>query len=204
MGESWSTFSNVLKFEVRGQIIPPTAPMGLSATAGDGRVTLSWDDSGNSNISKYQYRQGSGSPLVWESWMDISNSGATTTTYTVTGLTNGTEYSFQVRAVVGTTNGPASTTVTATLMVPPMVSIARQGSAAVTEGANVVFRVTASRAVTTNLTVNLTISEAAGSNFVASDDGDMKTVTIPASSRSMTYTVATEDDSTDEPNGRSR
>ena len=197
-------FSLKVKFAIKGQVNPPppAAPMSLSATAGDGRVTLSWDDLGNSNISKYQYRQGSGSPLVYGSWTDINNSDATTTTHTITSLTNGTEYSFQVRAVAGgSVNGAESSTVTATPMVSPTVSIARQGSAAVTEGADVIFRVTVSRTVTTDLTVNLTITEAAGSNFIASNNKGMKTVDIPASSRSMTYTIATADDNTDEPNG---
>ena len=200
---SWLSSTNAVAFAINGQANPPPpAPTGLTATAGDGRVTLSWDDPGNINISKYQYRQGSGSPFSWGSWTDINNSDASTTTYyTVTGLTNGTEYSFQVRAMAGTLNGTASATVTATPLAPPVVTIARQGSAAVTEGMDVVFRVTASRTVTANLTVNLTIAEAAGSNFIASNNKGMKTVDIPASSRSMTYTVATEDDNMDESNG---
>ena len=194
-----SPIPTIPRFEVRGQIITTT---GLTATAGDGRVTLSWDDPGNINISKYQYRQGSGSPLVWESWTDISNSSATTTRHTVTGLTNGTEYSFQVRAVaVGSVNGTESSTVTATPLAPPVVTIVRQGSAAVTEGGSVMFKVTASRTVTANLTVNLSIAEAAGSNFVDSNDKGMKMVMIPASSARVTYTVATVNDTADEPNG---
>ena len=195
---SWANLSDVPRFEVRGQIIPSPAPTGLSTTAGDGRVILSWDDPSNSNISKYQYRQGTGSPLVWESWTDIGSSDATTTTHTVTGLTNGTEYSFQVRAVVGTTNGTESATVTATPLVP---EITITGGTAVTEGTAAVFTVSASPVPASNLTVNITIADAAGSDFIASNNKGMKTVTIPASSGSVTYTVATEDDNMDESNG---
>ena len=200
---SWLSITNALAFAINGQVNPPppNAPTGLTATAGGGRVTLSWSDPGNSNISKYQYRQGSGSPLVYGSWTDIGSSDATTTTHNVTSLTNGTEYSFQVRAVAGTLTGTESATVTATPMVPPVVSIARQGNAAVTEGGSVMFRVTASRTVTTDLKVNLSVAEAAGSDFIASDNKGIKTVDIPASSGSMTYTVATEDDNMDESNG---
>ena len=199
----WNTGNYTIRFAINGTpITPPNAPTGVTATAGNGQVSLSWSDPGNSNISKYQYRQGTGSPLVWGSWMDIINSDATTTTHTITGLSNGTEYSFQVRAVAGgSVNGTASATVTATPLAPPVVSIARQGSSAVIEGGSVMFRVTASQTVTANLTVNLTIAEAAGSNFIASNNKGMKTVDIPASSRSMTYTVATVNDADDEPNG---
>ena len=199
---SWVSTTNVLVFAINGQVNPPPpASTGLTATAGDRQVTLSWSDPSNSTISKYQYRQGSGSPLIWESWTDITNSDASTTTHTVTGLTNGTEYSFQVRAMAGTLNGTASATVTATPLAPPVVTIARQGSAAVTEGMDVVFRVTASRTVTTDLKVNLSVAEAAGSDFIASNNKGMKMVMIPASSGSVTYTVATEDDNMDESNG---
>jgi len=86
----------------------PAAPTGLKATAGNRRATLSWDNPSNSDITKYQYRQGSGS------WTDIANSDADTTSHVVTGLTNDVTYSFQVRAVAGNLNGTPSATVTAT------------------------------------------------------------------------------------------
>ena len=197
---NWQSLTDVIQFAVNGQVNPPPpdAPTGVTATAGDGQVALSWADPSNSQISKYQYRQGSGSPLVWESWTDIPNSDATTTTHTVTGLTNGTEYSFQVRAFVGATAGTESATETAT---PRMPEITITAGMAVTEGTAAVFTISASPVPASNLTVNLTIAESAGSDFVASDDEDMKTVTIPASSGSVTYTVATEDDNMDESNG---
>ena len=90
-------------------VVTPPKITGVTATAGDGQVTLTWNNPDNPVISDYQYRQGSGSPLVWESWTDIGSSDANTTEHTVTGLTNGTEYSFAVRARIGTTTGPEST-----------------------------------------------------------------------------------------------
>ena len=92
----------------------PAAPTGLTATAGDAQIALSWANPGNSDIDKYQYRQGTGSPVVWGSWTDIGSSGAATTAHTVASLTNGTEYSFQIRAADGTANSTASNTATAT------------------------------------------------------------------------------------------
>ena len=109
-------------------------------------MSLSWSDPGNSAISKYQVRQATTSAGVASaSWTDIASSGATTTSHTVTGLTNGTAYYFQIRAVAGSLNGTASSTDFDVVVNPvtPSVSIARQGSGSVTEGADVVFRVTA-------------------------------------------------------------
>ena len=200
--DSYTKTNAILRFSINGQAgIAPPAPTGFTVTSGNAQVALNWADPSNSDITKYQFRQGTGTTITWDSWTDITNSDATTTTHTITGLTNGTEYSFQVRAVAGSLDGTESSTVTATPMVPPVVSIARQGNAAVTEGADVIFRVTASRTVTTDLKVNLSVAEAAGSDFIASNNKGMKMVMIPASSGSVTYTVATEDDNMDESNG---
>ena len=87
----------------------PAAPGGLNATPGDEQVTLSWDDPGDDTITKYQYRYGEfdGGSLILD-WTDISGSGADTTTYTVTGLTNDTVYFLDVRAVNSAGNGALS------------------------------------------------------------------------------------------------
>ncbi len=107
-----STNFTVLQIRVNGQIRAPAAPMNLSATPDDGQVTLSWTNPANNTITKYQYRRKTDTG-TYGSWTDIPNSGDTTTSYTVTGLTNGTEYTFGVRAVNAGGNGAAST-VTAT------------------------------------------------------------------------------------------
>ena len=72
----------------------PSAPRNLVAIGGDEQVTLTWDapeDDDDDAITDYEYRiDGKGR------WISI---GSTDTTYTVTGLVNGTEYTFEVRAV---------------------------------------------------------------------------------------------------------
>ena len=73
---------------------PPGAPRNLTAVGGDGEVVLSWDtpeSDGGAEITDYEYRINGRNP-----WISI---GSTETTHTVTGLVNGTEYTFQVRAV---------------------------------------------------------------------------------------------------------
>ena len=93
----------------------PNAPTGLSATAGDTEVDLSWTLPTNaSSIEKVQVRYAAGSSVPSNTpWTDIPNS-ASATRHTVTGLTNGTEYAFQVRAANGSGEGAASNTATAT------------------------------------------------------------------------------------------
>ena len=82
----------------------------------------------------------------------------------------------------------------------PSVTIAA-GTSPVTEGTAASFTVTAVPAPEANLSISLTVAEAAGSNFVTSgNEGSNKTVTIPTSG-TMTYTVATVGDDTDEPSG---
>jgi len=70
----------------------PATPTNLAATAfADSAVTLGWDaaDTNGSAILRYEYRIGTGTGI---------SVGLSTST-TVSGLTNGTIYSFQVRAV---------------------------------------------------------------------------------------------------------
>ena len=82
----------------------------------------------------------------------------------------------------------------------PIVTIAAGN--AVTEGAAASFTVSASPAPASRLTVHLTVADAPGADFVASDDqGSGKTVTINAGSSSATYSVPTALDSNDEPSG---
>ena len=71
----------------------PAKPTGLSAAPGNAEATLTWDDPQDPSITKYQVKQGAAN------WADISGSRADTTSHTVGTLTNGTAYTFQIRAV---------------------------------------------------------------------------------------------------------
>ena len=79
------------------------------AAGGGGEVVLGWDapsSDGGAAITDYEYRINGQNP-----WISI---GSTNTTYPVTGLVNGTEYTFQVRAVnrVGKSFAPSQVEVT--------------------------------------------------------------------------------------------
>ena len=106
---SWSNGTDArIKIKVKGENKPPAAPANLSPTVGNGQVTLSWDDPGNDTITKYQYNTDGGT-----NYTDVPGSSATTTSYNVSSLTNGTQYTLAVRAVNDGGEGTAST-VTAT------------------------------------------------------------------------------------------
>ena len=78
------------------------APSNLAAAPGDGQVTLSWDDPETTEIRKYQLKIGSGA------FADIPSSDAATTSHMVTGLTNGTTYTFELRAYDSNAAGPSA------------------------------------------------------------------------------------------------
>ena len=87
----------------------PDAPTNLLAVGGDGQVVLTWDapeDDGGTAITDYQYQIDQTGE-----WISI---GSTDTTHTVTGLTNGTAYVFQVRAVNAAGNSAPSNQTEAT------------------------------------------------------------------------------------------
>ena len=90
----------------------PVAPKGVTAVPGDSQVALSWDDPGDSTITKYQYRKVTSNTVngpfdfAAAAWVDITGSGASTTSHTITGLENSSDtvtsdvvYGFQVRAL---------------------------------------------------------------------------------------------------------
>ncbi len=82
---------------------------------------------------------------------------------------------------------------------PVVVSIAP--GAGVSEGADATFTLSAAPAPASALSVTLAVSEGAGSNFVGAGDEGTATVVIPGGVAGATFTVATTDDTTDEPDG---
>ena len=96
----------------------PAAPTSLNAAPGDSQVLLSWRYSGyQTSITGFQYQQKTGGDFG-DDWTDITGSTAGTRFHIVTGLANGTEITFRVRAVnvtIGSdaTDPPASARPTA-------------------------------------------------------------------------------------------
>ena len=79
---------------------PPAAPNGLTATAGNTSVALSWTANSEGDLAGYNvYRFDSPS-----TYTKINGSLLTSPVYTATGLTNGDPYTFVVTAVDTSTN----------------------------------------------------------------------------------------------------
>ena len=94
----------------------PDAPGGLSASPGNGQVTLSWGapaDNGGAPIVRYEYRVSADAGTSWApDWTgvpdgaDPGSDAGDERTFDVVGLTNSTAYRFEVRAYNGTHFGP--------------------------------------------------------------------------------------------------
>lgn len=106
----------------------PSAPAGLSATAGNAQVSLSWTAStGATSYNVYRGTSSGGETSI--------ATGVTTTSYTNTGLTNGTVYYYKVAAVnANGTSGlsnEASATPQGTAPAAPTGLVATAGNAQV-------------------------------------------------------------------------
>ena len=102
----------------------PAKPV-VTGQAGVGQVTLSWPNPNDGTITGYQVQQSTDGGTTWDpAWTAIAGSDKDTTTHTVTGLTNGTAYTFQIRAMQGTVAGAESDTVTATPLANPAPAFA--------------------------------------------------------------------------------
>ena len=192
-GLSWTSGTSITVKLI--ELTPPAAITNLSATPGRDQIRLNWTvpDDHDTAITKFQYQSKAGSD-AYSDWMDISDSGPTTASHTVTRLSNRTLYRFRVRAVNGDGDALASNEVSARPV--PVVSIA--GGAAVTEGTSATFTLTATPAPTGNITVTVTVADSGA--FAGTSQTGARTVTI-GTGGTGTLTVTTVGDQTDEPTG---
>ncbi len=170
---------------------PPSKPPSLSATGGNASAALSWDAAQGAEsltYSKWQYRYKTTGG--YGSWTDMTDSDKDTTSYTVTGLTNGTAHTFQVRAF-NDVAGAASDEASATPKTPPGFSFS-SSSVSVPEGGTQTYMVQLATEPTASVTVSvvreagsghdtdLTVSSGASLTFTTSNWNTDQTVTLAA------------------------
>jgi hypothetical protein len=163
----------------------PTAPLGLTASGGNGSVGLSWSvpaSNGGSPVTGYNiYRStspgGEGTTAI--------QTGVTTTSYTDSTVTNGTTYYYKVAAVNAGGTSPQSNEASATPSVPSAAAyVGRVGSATASAsrttisvpvgGSGVVaghtLVVSLLLSSTTHLTTAVTATDSAGNSYVVARD----------------------------------
>lgn len=109
----------------------PGAPTGLSASAGNGQATLSWN-ARSGDVVRYDIHRG----VASGSLAKIAETSGGASTFVATGLTNGTTYFFAVAAVdsggkLSALSDETSATPFLPDTVPPNVVLASPGNAAV-------------------------------------------------------------------------
>ena len=163
----------------------PTAPLGLTASAGNGSVSLSWStpaSNGGSAITGYNIYRGT-SP-GGETTTPVGT-GVTGTSFTDTGLTNGTTYYYTVAAVNSAGTSPQSNEASATPHVPSAAAyVGRVGSATASSsrtsisvpvgGSGVVaghtLVVSLLLSSTTHLTTAVSATDSAGNSYAVGRD----------------------------------
>lgn len=93
-----------------------TAPVNLQASLDDQQTTLTWQSppGAGGTITGYEFRYAMSTAALPATWMDAGND----MTETITGLTNGAQYTFEVRAVSSTGMGPAASVMQTPAAVP--------------------------------------------------------------------------------------
>ena len=134
----------------------PSAPQELTFTTEDGGIVLSWSPpahGGASGIQSYQMRSAEGAWIPSDiSWISVGSQ----TSGAFRQLTNGTLYSFEVRAVNSDGHGPA-VSVQAIPNIPTTVSVSPV-QVTVTGGADAVYRFSRVGRTAESLTVRFDVS----------------------------------------------
>ena len=170
----------------------PGAPGSLQATAGDRRVTLRWTaaDSNGAWITGYAYRDSTDTAgSTWSAWPGTPQIAGDATSHAVTGLDNGTGYTFEVRAVNPVGAGPASSPASATPQAggtPPPCSLSLSGVKTspvsyAENGTGAVDTYTATRSSSCDATLPLTWSRA------GTDASDFRELSGTGSSRALHF-----------------
>ena len=159
-----------------GAGVPDAVSVFMADSEDPGEVTLRWKrplNQGNSDISKYQvWRDQAGG----NTWIDVAAPGGVAADYTFKGLTNGTDYTFKVRAVNKQGYGPESTK-KATPIDPATVPSKPQQFAGVAAETSVALSWTAPSKLNGTTITGYQVSKDTGLNWVTASSSTGHTFT---------------------------
>jgi fibronectin type 3 domain-containing protein len=162
----------------------PAAPTGLSATAGNSQVSLSWTaSSGATSYNVYR-----GTTAGGESTTAIAT-GVTGTAYTNTGLTNGTTYYYKVAAVNSSGTSAMSNEASATPQAATTIAINSGGAATGSWVADTDFSGGGSTTWTTSVDTSLLSGTVPPQAVLQCDREGTFTYTIPGLTAGSSHTV---------------
>ncbi len=160
---------------IQNLLLLPSAPTGISATAGDGQATISWNADAGVTYNLYM---ASASGVTKSTYSALTNGMqhiGVTAPYTHTGLTNGTAYYFVVTAVNGYGESGESAQVSATPQALPTVSLTASPS-------SIAYGATSSLSWSSTNSTSCTSAGGGGT-------GTAGTFTTPALTATTIYTV---------------
>ena len=179
----------------------PERPPNLTATPrGTDSMDLAWTTpwANGSDITSYDVRYTMGT-TIGGTWTEIEDSDATTTSHTITGLTAGDTYTFQIRAVNGEGNGSGAR-VTKTVAAPTWEFTLKRAGNHITQltegGANAIaaVRITNSVRFTSDQTITLKWGDdEITSGLIQGGDGAEATFDIPNGTASGAMTISAPD-----------
>ena len=183
----------------------PDAPTNFRATAGELQVALTWDaPASGSGVTRHEYQYKTSGEYL-DDWKQIADSApgeANEASFTVTGLTGGTAYTFELRAVSADGNSTAAedgpVTPSAILTPPTIDDVAVTSTPLLTSsGGSTPDTYGEGETIEVSVTFNEAVTATTGTDFVLSV-GEAKRAPLLRGSGTATlvfgYTVQTGDE----------
>ena len=186
----------------------PDEPTNFRATAGELQVALTWDaPASGSGVTRHEYQYKTSGEYL-DDWKQIADSApgeANEASFTVTGLTGGTAYTFELRAVSADGDGTAAedgpVTPSAILTPPTIDDVAVTSTPLLTSsGGSTPDTYGEGETIEVSVTFNEAVTATTGTDFVLSV-GEATRAPLLRGSGTATlvfgYTVLTDDEDTD-------
>ena len=186
----------------------PAAPTNFRATAGELQVALTWDaPASGSGVTRHEYQYKTSGEYL-DDWKQIADSApgeANEASFTVTGLTGGTAYTFELRAVSAAGNSTAAedgpVTPSAILTPPTIDDVAVTSTPLLTSsGGSTPDTYGRGETIEVSVIFNEAVTATTGTDFVLSVGGAKRAPLLRGSGTATLvfgYTVLADDEDTD-------